>query len=68
MYLRQCLRNKKKKKKKKKKKNVVKSTDVVPAKYTPKVKLENFHNSRVSELGKIMRTLVCEGFWVFIVA
>ena len=53
---------KQKQKKKKKKKNVVKCTDVVPAKYTPKVKLENFHNSRFSELGKIMRTLVCEGF------
>ena len=43
------------------------STSVVPAKYPPKVKLENFHNSRVPKLGEIMRTLVCEGFEVFIV-
>ena len=27
------------------------STGVVPAKYPPNVKLENFHNSRVPELG-----------------
>ena len=30
-----------------KKENLVKSIDVVPAKYPPEVKLENFHNSRV---------------------
>ena len=40
---------------------------MVLAKYPPKVKLENFYNSRVPELGEIMRTLVCEGFGVFIV-
>ena len=40
---------------------------MVPAKYPPKVKLENFHNSRVPDLGEIMHTLVCEGFGVFIV-
>ena len=28
-----------------------KSTIVVPAKYLPKVKLGNFHNSRMPELG-----------------
>ena len=33
-----------------KRENLVKSTDVVPAKYPPKVKLENFYNSRVLEL------------------
>ena len=51
----------------KNKEDLVDSTDVVPIKYPPKVKLENFHNSRVPELGEIMRTLVCEGFEVFIV-
>ena len=40
---------------------------MVLAKYPPKVKLENFHNSRVPELREIMRTLVCESFKVFIV-
>jgi len=40
---------------------------VVLATDPPKVNLENFHNSRVPELGKIMRTLVCKGFGVFIV-
>ena len=40
---------------------------MVLAKYPSNVKLENFHNSRVLELGEIMRTLVCEGFGVFIV-
>ena len=40
---------------------------MVLAKYPSNVKLENFHNYRVSELGEIMRTLVYEGFWVFIV-
>ena len=40
---------------------------MVQAKNLLKVKLENFHNSRVPELGEIMRTLVCEGFRVFIV-
>ena len=38
---------------------------MIPAKYPSKVKLENFHNSRVSKLGEIMHTLVCEGFGVF---
>ena len=40
---------------------------MVPAKYLPKVKLEreNFYNTRVLELGKITRTLICEGFWSF---
>ena len=40
---------------------------MVPTKYPPNVKLENFHNSRVPELGEIMHNLVCEGFGVFIV-
>jgi len=40
---------------------------VVPTKYPLKVKLKNFHNFRVLELGEIMRTSVCEGFEVFIV-
>ena len=40
---------------------------MVPAKDPLKVKLENFHNSRVAELGEIMCTLVCEGFGVFII-
>ena len=34
----------------------------------PKVKSENFYNSRVLELENIMRTLVYEGFGAFIVA
>ena len=38
---------------KKKKKRFQKSTSVVPAKNLSKVKLENFHNSRVLELGKL---------------
>ena len=42
--------------KKKNKEDLVESTGVVPAKYPPNVKLENFHNSRVSELREIMRT------------
>ena len=46
---------------------LVESTVVVPAKYPSKVKLENFHNSKMSELGEIMRILVYEGFGVFIV-
>ena len=33
------------------KEDLAESTGVVPAKYPPKVKLENFHNSRVVELG-----------------
>ena len=49
------------------KEDLVESIGVVSAKYPPKVKLENFHNSKVSELGEIMCTLVCEGFGVFIV-
>ena len=31
--------------------DLTESTGVVTAKYPPKVKLENFHNYRVSELG-----------------
>ena len=31
--------------------DLIKSIGVVPAKYPLKVKLENFHNSRVPELG-----------------
>ena len=38
---------------------------MVPTKNPSKVKLENFHNSRVSEFGEIIRTLVCEGFGGF---
>ena len=56
---RQHLRNKNKE-------DLVESTGVVLAKYSPKVKLENFHNSKVLELGEIMRTLVCEGFVGFL--
>ena len=41
---RQHLRNKNKE-------DLAKSIGVVLAKYPPKVKLENFHNSRVPELG-----------------
>ena len=41
---------------------------MVLAKYPPNVKLENFHNSKVQELWEIMRTLISEGFGVFIVA
>ena len=33
------------------KEDLAESTGVVPAKYPLKVKLENFHNSKVSELG-----------------
>ena len=51
----------------KNKEDLVESTGVVPAKYPTKVKSENFHNFRVPELGKIMCTLVCEGFGVFII-
>ena len=40
---------------------------MVPVKYLPKVKLENFHNSRMPKLGEIMCTLVYKGFGVFIV-
>ena len=51
----------------KNKEDLVESTGVVPAKYHPKGKLENFHNFRVSELGEIMCTLVCKDFGIFIV-
>ena len=44
-----------------KKKNLTESTSVVQAKDPSKVKLENFHNSRVLEMGWIMRTLLFEG-------
>ena len=51
------------------KKRPQESTDVVPAKNPPKVKLENhFHNSKVLELEQVIHTLICEGFRVFIVA
>ena len=40
---------------------------MVLAKYPSKVKLENFHNFRVSKLGEIMRILVYEDIGVFIV-
>ena len=40
---------------------------MVLAKDPSKVKLEKFHNSRVLKLREIMRTLVCEGFEIFIV-
>ena len=43
--------HRRKKKKKKKKKNPTESIGMVLAKYPPKIKSENFHNSRVSELG-----------------
>ena len=33
------------------KEDLVDSTGVVPAKHLPKVKLENFHNFKVPELG-----------------
>ena len=49
----------------KNKEDLVESTGVVAAKYPLKVKLENFHNSRVPELGEIMYTLVCKDFGVF---
>ena len=35
----------------KNKEDIAESTDVIPIKYPPKVKLENFYNSRVLELG-----------------
>ena len=35
----------------KKEEDLTESTSVVPTKYLSKVKLENFHNSRVLELG-----------------
>ena len=47
--------------------DLVESAGVVLAKYPMKVKLENFHNSRVLKFGQIMHTLICEGFEVFIV-
>ena len=43
MYSRQNLRNRNKE-------DIVESTGVVPTKYPLKVKLENFHNSRVPEV------------------
>ena len=33
------------------KEDIAEITGMEPAKYSPKVKLENFHNSRVPELG-----------------
>lgn len=51
----------------KKEEDLIESTGVVLVKYSPNVKLENSHNSRVLKLGWIMRTLVCEGLEVFIV-
>ena len=35
----------------KNKEDIAESTDVIPVKYPPKFKLENFYNSRVLELG-----------------
>ena len=35
----------------KNKKDLAKNTGVVPAKYPPKVNLENFYNFRISEFG-----------------
>ena len=35
-----------------KREDLIESTGVVPVKYSPKVKLGNFHNSRVPELGE----------------
>ena len=55
MCSRQNLRNKEEE-------DLTESISVILAKYPPKVKLENFHNSRVPELGKIMHTLISEGF------
>ena len=43
-YSRQNMRNKEGE-------NLTESISVIPAKYSPNVKLENIHNSRVSELG-----------------
>ena len=54
--------------KKQKQRRPSESTGVVLAKDPSKIKLKNFHNFRVPELGKIMCTLVCKGFGVFIVA
>ena len=39
-----------------KRKDLIENTNVVLAKYPVKVKLEYFHNSKVPELGSIMRT------------
>ena len=41
---------------------------MVSAKYLPKVKLENFHNSKVPKLEKLCVPWYCESFGVFIVA
>ena len=43
-----------------KRKDLTEDIGVVLAKYPPKVKLEYFRNSRVPELGSIMRTLLSE--------
>ena len=45
--------------KKQKQRRPQESTGVVLAKDLLKIKLENFHNFRVRELGKIMCTLSC---------
>ena len=58
-YSRQNLQNKNKK-------DLAKSIGVVLAKYPPKIKLENFYNSQVPELGEITHTLICEGFGGFL--
>ena len=44
MCSRQNLRNENKE-------DLIESTSVIPTKYPPKVKLKNFHNFRVLELG-----------------
>ena len=51
----------------KKEEDLKESIRVVPAKYPPKVKSELFSQLYSAREGKIMRTLVREGAWVFIV-
>ena len=49
-----------------KREDLTESTGVVPAKYPPNVKLE-FLTTLECQSGYIMRTLVNEGIWAFIV-
>ena len=51
----------------KKKEKILREYRCGTSQIPPKIKLENFHNSRVLELGEIMCTLVSEGFGVFII-
>ena len=51
----------------KNKEGLVKSTGVIPAKQPLKIKLENFHNSRVPELGKLCVPWFVRVLGVFIV-